>query len=163
MILYHHTADEYLKSILMNGLSRGDVPLTQTTGSNAVWLTIDPDPSGHGLTDGRLLSLDERAVMKRNTGQEPRPGAFYPNKRRIRIKTIIPSSDRLLKPWLPWARKRLKPDWLGILTDTGGGKAKAKTWYIYQGVIPPDKFVAVERRDESGTYYAVPGFGLCRD
>src|ERR1700730_14988088 len=52
MILYHFTRAEFLKSIMRQELCRGDVrtkqigPLFET---NAVWLTTDPQPKGHGL------------------------------------------------------------------------------------------------------------------
>ncbi|WP_092177870.1 hypothetical protein [Bosea sp. OK403] len=62
----------------------------------------------------------------------------------MRIKVVILSNDRSLRLWLPWARKRLRPDWLNIMIETGGGKAKAKIWYLYQGVIEPSRFAEVQ-------------------
>src|SRR5688500_16743589 len=96
MILYHHTAPEYLRSIVENGLTRGDVPLTPTTAMRAVWLTTDPSPEGHGLSDGRLLTPTERAWYERITGEDVPLNASFADKRRIRITIIIPSSDRSL-------------------------------------------------------------------
>jgi hypothetical protein len=156
MILYHYTALEYLDAIRAEGLKTGDIPLTPSTRANAVWLTSDPNPTGHGLTDGGPLSNKQREVIKRLYGQDPRPDARFPNKRRVRIKVVIPSQDRLLKVWLKWARKRIARDWLDRLTETGGGKKKAESWFIYQGVITPDRFQAVEVLNISdGTYSAV--------
>jgi hypothetical protein len=48
-MLYHFTARELLPGIARDGLSRGQVPLSPRQAINAVWLTTDGDPSGHGL------------------------------------------------------------------------------------------------------------------
>jgi hypothetical protein len=63
MILYHFTCAEFLKSIMRQGLCRGDVrtkqigPLFET---NAVWLTTDPQPKGHGLGLPGTLTKEDR-------------------------------------------------------------------------------------------------------
>lgn len=153
MILYHFTALEYLESILKNGLNKGDIPIARDQGDNAVWFTTDNDPAGHGLTDGRLLTDEEHRQYLKNFGRKPQPGARFPDKRKVRIDVIIPSSDKSLKEWLPWARKRLTAEWLKTLTRIGGGKAKARTWYIYNGVVRPEAFRLVSARDDAGTYH----------
>ncbi|TXN64892.1 hypothetical protein [Methylobacterium sp. WL6] len=152
MILYHFTALEYLDAILAEGLTKGDVPLTQTQGDNAVWFTSDTAPEGHGLTDGHVLTVEEREAYRRSFGEALSEGARFPDKRRVRIEVAIPSSDRRLKSWLPWARKRLSPDWLTALSAAGGGKAKARTWFIYQGAVPPTLFRTVMVCDAAGVY-----------
>jgi hypothetical protein len=54
---YHFTAKEYLDSICSFGLSKGDVPLSPMgKGLNAVWLTTDPQPHGHGVDRGSVLT-----------------------------------------------------------------------------------------------------------
>lgn len=88
--------------------------------------------------------------MRQQTGREPAANAKFPNKRAVRITVVIPSQDRALKSWLPWARKRLAPEWLNTLTEGGGGKAKAETWFIYRGTIQPARFKVVEIRDGDG-------------
>ena len=69
MILYHFTAEEYLDSILSAGLTRGEVPLSATDVLNAVWLTSDRNPSGHGLTNGGVLSAEERRAFLKIHGK----------------------------------------------------------------------------------------------
>lgn len=155
MILYHFTALEYLDAILTEGLTKGDVPLSQTQGENAVWFTSDMAPEGHGLTDGHVLTIEEREAYRRSFGKVLSEGARFPDKRRVRIEVVIPSSDRALKPWLPWARKRLSQDWLTALSATGGGKVKTRTWFIYRGSVPPTSFRTVTVRDAAGVYQTV--------
>ena len=69
MLLYHFTAPEYIEQIKAEGLTRGDVPTSSTEGINAVWLTSDRSPDGHGLSDGQVLTDQERDIMERLKGQ----------------------------------------------------------------------------------------------
>jgi hypothetical protein len=118
MILYHYTSKAYLPLIEIGGLEVGEVPLTPTKLRNAVWLTTDSNPDGHGL-DGSCL-----------------------NKRAVRITVRIPTHDRKLKHWPAWGRKRLARWWYAALDEAGGGKSES--WYLYFGTIPPSAFLAVE-------------------
>lgn len=59
-------------------------------------------------------------------------------------------------PWLPWARKRLSPEWLAVLSKTGGGDVKARTWFLYFGTIPPARFRSVTVRGEDGAFTPAP-------
>lgn len=152
MILHHFTALEYLEEIMTSGLTRGDVPISPDLGKNAVWFTTDSNPSGHGLTDGRPLTDFEKSVLLKQSGRKVSPDARFPDKRKVKIDVVIPSSDKKLKKWLPWARKHLQRDWLEILTRVGGGKPKARTWYIYNGVVRPELFRSVSVRDDAGIY-----------
>lgn len=152
MILNHFTSLEYLDAILAEGLTKGYVPLSPTQGENAVWFTTSMDAEEHGLTDGHVLTLEEREAHQRCFGRPLPESARYPDKRRVRISVVIPSSDRNLRPWLPWARKRLTTDWLAALSASGGGKVKARTWYIYHAVVPAASFRSVMVRDEAGVY-----------
>ena len=142
MRLFHFTATEHLQAILAEGLAKGDVPISPTEGVNAVWLTTDDDPDGHGLSDGRLLTREERAACARVLGREPPENARFLNKRAVRIKVMIPSSDRRLVHWPKWARKRLDRDWYSTLDRTGGGKSAS--WYLFFGCITPGQFLAVD-------------------
>lgn len=152
MILYHFTAISLLDPILRDGLTRGDVPLSPEGGMNAVWFTTDPSPSGHGLSDGSKLSPEMLAEVERRTGKKFPEGIGTPDKRRVRITVVIPSRNPLLKSWLPYARRRLERSWLETLTETGGGKSKAQTWFIYLGSVAATSFKAVEIRREDGAY-----------
>lgn len=77
MLLYHYTATEYLDSILKDGLTRGEVPISPTEVLSGVWLTGDISPRGHGLTDGRPLTDREKAFF----GIATRKPARFPDKR----------------------------------------------------------------------------------
>ena len=129
MILYHFTAPAHLAEILQQGLSLGDVPTSEADGVNAVWLTTDPGPAGHGLDiPGDTLREEEQLYLERH-GKMPPAGRY--DKRLVRIKVRISSRDPNLKHWPRWAKKRLQPDWYETLNQTGGGKAE--TWYLYFG------------------------------
>jgi hypothetical protein len=144
MIFHHFTAVEYLDRIFREGLRKGDVPLTATEGINAVWLTTDRRPDGHGLTTGHGLSAEERDVWSQLFGKRLRPGARYPNKRAVRITVKLRRENRNLKHWPTWARKRLQPAWYQDLIRASGGPPKqARTWWLYFDVIPPEWFTSV--------------------
>lgn len=130
MRLYHFTSLGHLPVILATGgLWRGEVPVGSTGASlRATWLTTDPDPAGHGL-DGS--SADKRAV---------------------RIAVDIAEDDVGLEHWLTFTKGKLSKDNIRYLVHTGGGMAKASTWYVYPAQIPPEAFQAVELRREDGGY-----------
>lgn len=136
MNLFHYTTHEYWPSIERLGLDRGEVPLSATELMNGVWLTSDPSPAGHGLTDGEIITPE----MARQMNIDYEQGMRFPNKREVRIEVRIPRNDRRLVSWSKWAPKHLAPSWQDVLEKTGGGRAKAKMWFIYWGVIPPDWF-----------------------
>lgn len=138
MLLYHFTAAEYLDSIREHGLVRGEVPISATDLLNAVWLTTDRSPSGHGLTDGRELTDQEKLLKK----LDPALPARFPDKRAVRITLRIPSTDRNLRHWPAWGKKRLESGWYQTLSRIGGGKDRS--WWLYWGVIPPERFDKVE-------------------
>lgn len=142
MLLYHFTAEEHLDQIMSAGLSKGDVPISERDGVNAVWLTSDKKTDGHGLSESREMTSDERSALSDLTGRVVPPGTRFADKRAIRITVKILQSDRKLKYWPKYAAKKLEPAWRAILNKTGGGKEK--TWYLYFGVIPPDQFESVD-------------------
>jgi hypothetical protein len=127
MKLYHFTGVEYLDAIMSDGLSIGDVPTSARKGKNGVWFTTDPDPSGHGLSDGTEIS--------------PFGGRFA-NKRAVRITVNIPSHDRHLVNWMRWGRKHCDSWLFEGLNRAGHGKCK--TWLVYFGSIPSSRFLDVE-------------------
>lgn len=147
MILYHYTAREYLTDILAEGLMKGDVPTSPTESLNAVWLTSDPNPNGHGLSRGGIPTLAERVAWEQWTGERMSDDARFPNKRAVRITVRIPSNDRKLAPWLKWSRRRLDPAWLKDLHSAAGGGRQPRTWYLYFGIIPPSAFQSVHHLD----------------
>lgn len=146
MLLYHFTAQSCLPGIMAEGLTRGEAPLSDSEWLNAVNLTTDPEPSGHGLDrGGHVWTAEECAKLYLASGTRIEPGTVNANKRAVRITVKLPSSDRNLKDWLPWARKRLSPGYLNrLIGAAGGGMRKARTWKLYFGVIPPSAFVVVD-------------------
>jgi hypothetical protein len=74
------------------------------------------------------------------------------DKTAVRIEVVVPSSDRNLAYWPKWAKRYAGPEVTQALIDTGGGKRKAETWYIYNGTIAPDRFRSVCIRDDAGNY-----------
>jgi hypothetical protein len=113
--LYHFTAREYLPAILTTGLNKGDVPTSATTGVNGVWLTSLPNPRGHGLSAGGVLSDGDRTMHFNLFGEMPPPGSRYPNKLAVRI-TIgeLPEPSRLVR-WSRWGPKNCAPGWYDSL------------------------------------------------
>ena len=138
MLLYHYTAIDFLDSILEHGLNRGLVVMTpRSTGINAVWLTTDPNPAGHGLTDDRQLTPDERELIYQIEGNRLSPGAKFANKRAIRLTVKLHSKDRALRKWSSWSVKRIEPSWLTTLNDTGVGSSgwQARTCDLLPGNV----------------------------
>jgi hypothetical protein len=81
---------------LRDSLSRGDVPVRlagPSSENNAVWLTTEPQPEGHGLSDARVLTEPERQTAFETFGFVPPQGAKLADEKAIRIKVVIPSSD----------------------------------------------------------------------
>ena len=127
MILYHFTCHEWLEQILSEGLSKGDVPTSQTEGTNAVWFTTLSGPKGHGLDEGILLSDEERMAYFNWKGVMPPEGARSPDKEAVRVTVVISETDRKLKPWWKWGRKHCDPAFFEALnsevvpvSETGG-------------------------------------------
>lgn len=152
MILFHFTAIEYIEDIKKEGLNRGDVPTSMYDGRNGVWLTSDPEPSGHGLSEREELTDEDRNSLWRCTGSLPPKGSsFFPNKLAVRITVVVPTTDRKLVRWRKWSRKHCEPKTYDLLTKANGHKHD--TWWIYFGLIEPSRFRAIEYLSQ-GT----PGF-----
>lgn len=88
MRLYHYTSLGHLPLILASALSRGDVPVgARGEGAETgVWFTTDPEPGGHGLAGGEMVTVHL-------PGEAPRQVRTV-DKRAVRITVVIPSSDR---------------------------------------------------------------------
>lgn len=151
MLLYHFTSRDNLRSILRTGLSRGVVPVSSEQRLNAVWLTADAGPGGHGLESGGdfMTDLDRREAYEW-TGVMPPPGARFPKSAEVRITVDLPPGDRNLHEWLPWARRQVEPEWLAFLHPVAGGNLKrAKSWRLYFGTVQPEAFLAVDELEGS--------------
>jgi hypothetical protein len=145
MIFYHYTTRSAIRSILEQGLTQGEAPLSHTRVARAINLTTDPDPSGHGLDmGGRIVTAEESALLASKGFIVP-PGTVYANKREARIRIKIPSSDPKLKHWRSWSRKHCEPGYPDILEQSAGATPrKARTWWLYFGVVPPTCFEGIE-------------------
>ena len=162
MLLYHFTSRHDLANILDSGLSRGAVPISAARCANLVWLTADPGPHGHGLEQGGPFMTDAQREQAREwTGILPPPGTRMPKPAEVRIAVELERTDSRLHDWLPWARRNLSPEWLRTLHPPGcPSLRKAKTWRLYDGLIPAERFVAVEAveaADASSPWFAGRG------
>ena len=120
--LYHYTSRLHIGRIMQEGLSRGEVPLSPTRGATAVWFTTDADPGTN--KDHGLYSIVD--------------------KREMRITVELNRIDPNLWKWTEYAGTHNIPEfWRAAMDRAGGGKAK--TWWLYFGIIPPQDFVAVEQ------------------
>ncbi|MER9936132.1 hypothetical protein [Mesorhizobium sp. M0088] len=147
MILYHFTALSLLDQIKAEGLSKGEIPLTARRTTNAVWFTTDSEAAGHGLSDGETLSRDHIQILKAKgfiAASAPDEGLKWLDKRAVRIKVVIPSTDHDLKRWVPWGRKHLEREWFDTLSKVGGGHQKARTWYVCFRTVQPAEFAAID-------------------
>ena len=151
MLLYHFTSRAALPHIVRTGLSRGSVPLSPVNEINAVWLTADSDPAGHGVErSGPLMTDAQRQQAFEWTGVMPPAGARHPRDSSVRITLDIDAGHSSLEEWLPWARRRLSSEWLAQLHPVGGGGdlRRAKSWRLFFGLIPAESFVVVEAERE---------------
>jgi hypothetical protein len=138
MILYHFTALEHRDAIMTEGLRFGNINLAQRDVRNGVWFTTETEPSGHG---------QEKQNHFARFGQKfPGSDTHWPTKGQLRIKVVIPSTDRQLVKWTTWGRKRCDAQLYEFLKgDVTGGQAY-KTWFIYLGTVAPDRFKEVQER-----------------
>ena len=146
MLLYHFTSPTFSSAIIRTGLSRGSVPLSRGRDLNAVWLTSDGSPNGHGLENGGAFMTDqERQQAYEWSGVLPPEGARFPKDAGVRLTVSIPDDDENLHSWLSWARRRLPAGMIPVLHPIGSNSLRqAKSWYIYTGVIPPTAIVSVD-------------------
>jgi hypothetical protein len=124
MIFYHYTSREALDSIMQEGLNQGEAPISEWRWVNAVNLTTDPEPEGHGLDMGGHVITPEEADRYARKGLDMPAGTAFVEKRAVRITIRLPSTDRKLKLWRTWSRKnceRAGPSgWSAPRADTSG-------------------------------------------
>lgn len=142
MIYFHFTSHFHLRTILTEGLTKGEVPMSATHCLNAVWLTSDKSADGHGLSSGEEITLTPMQKRMFGIADDVPDTLKTENKRAVRISVKVPRGDRHIEPWLHFARRRLEPKWLDALHKTGGNKER--TWFLYWGEIPPSWFLAVD-------------------
>lgn len=113
IILYHFTSAPHMGKILAAGeLSKGDVPINNTSGYNAVWFTIKPTVDN---TAGMLKSnLDKSTVRITFEFNLPTPKLYY-------WKAIAPKIGITSKMYR-------------LLDETANHTAR--DWWIYAGILP---------------------------
>lgn len=160
MLLYHYTAVQRLEAICREGITKGELPLSQTNAPKGFpWFTTDSSSAGHGVPAAGELTR-EMIVQRKRLGLLP---ADTPedvplqtlSKRTARITVRIPSTDRDLVHWMTWGAKHLDRAWFETLNRAGGdseSKSRAKTWYFTRRPVLPHEFVAVERLGEDGRW-----------
>jgi len=145
MILYHFTSRANLDSIMAHGLNRGEAPLSDTRVLQAVNLTSDSSPHGHGLDGGGdIVTAAQSARYLRDFGWVIPAGTVIADKREVRLTVKIRSSDPKLKRWLPWAMRHCEPGYPERLANAAGGMAKAETWWLYFGTVLPSAISSID-------------------
>ena len=147
MIVYHYTAIGRARSIQNNGIFCGEVAMNAYGGAEAVSLTTDSDPSGHGLSSFSFVTRTQLRCL----GYTLPPNAQVPcfsDKRKVRITVKVPRDA--LQYWLSWANKHIDPRFRKGLIDVGGGMSKARTWFISWNAIPPEAIKLIELRHMGG-------------
>lgn len=144
MKLYHYTHISCVPAILNEGLrSRQAVTSIAERFPNAVYLTTDNSPAGHGLSSGAFATkIDCQALGLTLASRQQVP--FFANKRRVLIK--VNSSNLQITRWYRWARINLSPKVFDAAVQTGGGMKKARTWYLSLGNIPLSAIMGIEVR-----------------
>ena len=146
MILYHFTNHRHLDAIRREGLRHGVIVLDyEKLVHGLVSLTSSPDATGLGLNlEDEPLTEEDRQEHFRITGWMPPPGHTYWNKTEVRITVRLSTTDHRLIPWGKYRRK-VEPVRLASME----WDQRPKTWWVYRGVIPPEKFCAIHFRNET--------------
>lgn len=143
MILYHWTNHRFLDAIRREGLTKGHIVLDYgKIASGVINLSSSPHPEGMGLNlEDEPLTQDDRQEHFRITGWMPPVDHVYWNKTEIRITLHILTTDHRLIPWSRY-RRRVEPVRLAAM-EKG---ERPETWWVYRGVIPPERFTAIHYR-----------------
>jgi hypothetical protein len=149
LTLYHFTSIGTLKAIRLEGLSRGRVELSDDPQDyvHAISLTTSGVHRGHGVDAGSdLLTDEDRVRYQERTGKLSPKGARFADFTAVRIMIELERSDPLLVQWHEF-RKRIQPSRRKELELD----CRVSTWWVYLGVIPPEKFSVMLYRH--GTEY----------
>jgi hypothetical protein len=121
MRLYHFTCHLWWRYIQAEGISRGEAPINEHSAYCYPNLTDNPDPIGQAwMGDGRES-----------------------NKRAIRISLDIPEGDEKLISWREYTKLHGMSRVAYRGYDESGGW-QARHWWIYRGLITPDRFTSAE-------------------
>jgi len=166
MILFHYTTASAVQQIPKDGIIRTSVGNRLI--NDTVSLTTDTDPRGHGLPDGREITM----AQAQHLNPISRNGKLYCHDHtEFRIVLSIPQEDPLLAP--AWERNEPNellamdiaawnpidvriPDWelldihRKIITNVL--PRKSQTWWYYLTDIPCSLIDRLEIRNSSGQY-----------
>ena len=136
MLLFHYTSGRCLRGIARFGLTVGDVPtdIRHGKGRVGVWLTSAETGGGHGL---------ESAAV---------------DKTEYQLSVDIPDDAPQLVRWTDWSAANATPETIGALTAAAAEHEGVgpSSWYIFFGVLSPDKIVRCVRTSDS---LEIPNWG----
>lgn len=129
---YHCTRAITVARIILSGdgLKKGDVATSSSSGFNAVWLSTDPDPSHYVLKNWPVVEQEKRGAM---------------------ITVRIPRDSPNLRKWNDVAKAyKIKEGFLKRYNWASGDRPELH--WLYRGKIEIDSFVSVDMRQPDGTY-----------
>ena len=138
MLLYHHTCQLHLRSIMKDqnitrtesnvALGAPDETSLQHVGPDVVWLTSQPTVKNEGWN---------RFVFSADGDRRQKPPAHW-QKGRIRVSVSVNYAHR----WRQWAKKQgSTPETIKVLHDTGGDSYH---WWVSEQDIPIEHWVRID-------------------
>jgi hypothetical protein len=119
--LYHFTSRWVLPRIMREGIVRGDVPITMTTGYTAPWLTDDPRWDQQGWKGGSFLDKSE-------------------------VRITVKVSEARLSTWAEIVEQQNVEDgWARVMIESAR-RPEDVTWFVHNGPVLPKAFAKVEFR-----------------
>lgn len=166
MILYHFTSVPLAEACMSYGISNGHIKWSDGRNHRpVVWLTRDNDWRNHGLLTGSEVITDsDRRSVELLEGRFAK-GRLVANKTEIRITAKIREADSQLLDFRKFVKKYGNEPNVDLYTRAMGLSAieganelserdfnnfqrnsvtKEKTWWLYSGVIEPEKFSSVQ-------------------
>lgn len=147
---YHFTHRQNIEGILKNGVLRASSPILNGRPNQlAISLTTDPEPMGHGLTDGRTITSAQVVQLNYHTGNNGQYRCIDNTEFRIELR-LAPSpalkqakslhSQRELlglaiAGYLPCSPQPTDAELQETLIDLKSGRLRNKstTWWYYFG------------------------------
>ena len=117
MRLFHFTSSYRVTAILIDGIKFGDVATSVRGGFNAPWLTADGDWSNQRWNVSKVVDRTE-----------------------VRIEVELEKGDSDLLHWLTLCQSVPVSE---IWQEAYHRGCDARPWYVYTGIIPPNKIVSV--------------------
>jgi hypothetical protein len=139
--LYHFTNRFSWRFIETEGIRYGEVPVNLRKTLYFPSMSSDPNPEKQGWARMPPTTDDDGPV-------------FIPtNKRAVRITIALPMRDSRLVRWVDLTKRwNMEPQWFKAICDSAGGGER--NWWIYQGIIRPDRFQAVDFLDSGAILHS---------